>query len=685
MADRESEYKRLRKYLNKVIRGKNTDAILRSVASGPAHLVNNIEAVNDSLYIVTASQKYLDSRLGDKGVVRPPEVGLSDEVFREIGIEITNRKQVRDLVHQLLRILYGEVFTRATSASEEVENFSLEDGDNLIMSFDDAEPVEIAFNSSQFQNINNATAQEVADAITKSIKKVGGNGAAFARQDDGVTRVVLISFTDGPSSSVKVLGGKAQNALKFDKIRPTAADATTQWTLTQEAGGAIRATWSGGANPSIGKVKAGDYVNIYGNNFSSENRGTFNVTEVKSGPVNEAYVEYENPEGIAEGGCSINPSINVTPALCSADGGVWSPPVVQGSDDAILFYNPITRTVISNLTYAAAFQTSPRTLEVFIPATTKVVRRNRAGAAHIYTHVPEKTQITFPSLAELQSGDSFLLNSFLNSTKYRVIYNIDDSIIDKNFSEKVLEININSSEDITASDIAAKTYNRINDIYNFSCNNNQDGSIEITNTTGGNSFDVESINMPPSFLVDVIIQGTNVVSNEGQVGPYSYDTTVGYTIGEQAALTTEELDASSDKILFVDNSTQFPDEQGDLIIGFGTSHQEGPVPYISRPSNQTLRINPSYEFKQKHPKGTDVTLIAEKKPANPNKDGSDYPFYLTDSVAGRIYAQDLIQEITATGIVVVFYVLYPNDIGLGNWGDEENSEKYYIWGTEEDL
>ena len=280
MADRESEYKRLRKYLNKVIRGKNTDAILRSVASGPAHLVNNVEAVNDSLYIVTARERYLDSRLGDRGVVRPPEVGLSDEVFREIGIEITNRKQVRDLVHQLLRILYGEVFTRATSASEEVENFSLEDGDNLIMSFDDAEPVEIAFSSSQFQNINDATAQEVADAITKSIKKVGGNGAAFARQDDGVTRVVLISFTDGPSSSVKVLGGKAQNALKFDKIRPTAADATTQWTLTQEAGGVIRASWSGGANPSIGKVKAGDYVNIYGNNFSSENLSTWILEDI---------------------------------------------------------------------------------------------------------------------------------------------------------------------------------------------------------------------------------------------------------------------------------------------------------------------------------------------------------------------------------------------------------------------
>ncbi len=154
MANREDEYAKLRKFLNKAIRGPNTDAVLRSVASGPAHLVNNIEAVNDSLYIVTAQERFLDQRLGDKGVVRPSDVGLSDEVFREIGIEITNRKQVRDLVHQLLRILYGEIFTRATSASSETETFFLEDGDTLIVSFDGQAPVELVFASSQFTNIN---------------------------------------------------------------------------------------------------------------------------------------------------------------------------------------------------------------------------------------------------------------------------------------------------------------------------------------------------------------------------------------------------------------------------------------------------------------------------------------------------------------------------------------------------
>ena len=218
MANKEDEYKKLRAYLNKSIRGANTDAILKALSTGPVHLINNVEAVNDSLYIVSAKEKFLDQRLGDKGVVRPPEVGLSDEVFREIGIEITTRKQVRDLVHQLLRILYGEIFTRATSPSFEVENYTLENGDNLILLFDDSEPVEIVFTSGQFQNINSATAQEVADAITKSIRKAGKTGAAFSREENGANKVVLISSTDGPSSSVRVLGGKAQNVLKFDLI-----------------------------------------------------------------------------------------------------------------------------------------------------------------------------------------------------------------------------------------------------------------------------------------------------------------------------------------------------------------------------------------------------------------------------------------------------------------------------------
>jgi hypothetical protein len=534
--NRDEQYKILRAYLNPAIRGEKTDAILKAAASGPVHLIDNVEAVNDSLYVVTAKERYLDERLGGKGIIRPAEVGLSDEVFREIGIEVSARKQVRDLIHQLLRIMYGEIYTRATSPASEIETYNLDDGDTLIIQFDDTTPIEVIFQSSQFQNINTATAQEVADAITKYIRKLGRAGSAFASDNGAGAIVTLISDSDGPSSSVRVLGGKAQNVLKFDEIRPTSADFSTQWTLTQVAGGSIRATWTGGADPSVGKVRKGDYVNIYGTAFNTANRGTFTVSAVQGGLVGGAFVEFENPNGIAE-------------------------TTVQGSNDAILFYNPKRRILTSNLRYAAAYQTEPRTLEIFIPATTKVTRRSRIGAAYL--------------------------------------------------------------------------------------------------SDGGPSTDE-------------------------QYGPYIYDIEKPFVVGETATSTLNQLDASSISIIDVADASSFPDDQGKLVFGFGTSHEEGPVPYIARPSSSSIRLNPAYKFKKTHPVGTDVCLIIQDYPVEPAKDGSDYAFYVTDSVAGRIYAQQLIKEVAATGIRIIFYILYPGDEGLGKWATP-TTEKYYIWGTEDDL
>jgi len=197
---------RLRKYLNPSIQGENTEAILEALAHGPSHLITNVEAVYDMLYVVSAKGTYLDERMSDRDITRPENVGLSDDVFREIGIEISNRKQIRDLVQQLLRISYGEEFTRATSSANEIEPYNLQDGDVLLLEFDDQEEIEVVFLTDQFQSINFATAQEVADVITKTIRRVGRTGSAVPKDEGLGNFVQLISETDGPSSSVSVTG-----------------------------------------------------------------------------------------------------------------------------------------------------------------------------------------------------------------------------------------------------------------------------------------------------------------------------------------------------------------------------------------------------------------------------------------------------------------------------------------------
>lgn len=534
MSNDEKEYKRLRSYLNNAIRGKNTDALLYSLAKGSLHLINNVEAVNDNLYIVKAEDKYLDSRLGDREIVRPDNVGLSDEVFRKLGIQIVNRKQVRDLILQILEVIYGEELTRASMFSQELEPYQLEDLDALKVSFDDEQEIEIVFRSSDFTNINAATAQEVADSITKQIRKLGRKGAAFAKDDGLGPYVVLISGTSGPSSSIRVMGGKSNNKLKFPSIRPTTGQPSTQWTFSLEAGGVVRATWTGGSSPSVGKVRSGDYVNIYGTAFNLNNRGTFTVTKVVGGLVGDAYVEFVNPNGVSE-------------------------IITQGDIEGMLFFNPSRRTLSSNVTFSTAYQTEERLLEIFLPAVTKVVKRERIGASYI-----------------LESGSA------------------------------------------TATE---------------------------------------------------------------EYGPYLWDLSKGYVIGSEECFTAQKIDSNLGLVLSVDDSTQFPDSTGFLIFGFGTQKEEGPVPYIGRPSSNTLLISPSYKFKYAHDIGTNVSSVSLFSTYDPAVDGTDFPLYLTDVVSGRLYARELIDLVAATGITVSITILYPSDEGLSKW-KTENSDKKYVWGPD---
>lgn len=533
--DKTAAIARLKAYLGPTIRGPNSDAIIESLSSGAVHMINNVEAVNDMLYIVKAQGRYLDSRLSDYEITRPDEVGLSDEVFRDIGIQVANRKQVRNLIGNILRVMYGEDFTRARAISTQFEPYSLQDGDSIIIRYDDSDPLEIIFKSSQFASIAAATAQEVADVITKEVRKLGLSGAAVAKDDGMGGYVQIISETDGPASSVAILGGRAQNELKFEQIRPTSGQPNTQWKLEAGASGNVRATWTGGPDPSVGKIRKGDYVNIYGAAFNINNRGTFAVTKVQGGLINDAYVEFENPNGV-----------NQT--------------TLQGSIDGMLFYYPLRTTIISQKNYAALYQTESRLLEIFIPATTRVVRRERIGSAHLQ-----------------ESGPSV----------------------------------------------------------------------------------------------------------NGDYGPYCFDTSKGYLIGGEECNIIQEVNSSTSMVIQVDSSATMPDSPGELIFGFGTSNEEGPVPYIARPSSNTLLIDPSYRFKNVHSTGTNISLVALGHAYEPASDGTDYQFYETDIVSGRIYAQDLINMVVATGINVVITVLYPNPIGLEKWNSTDQASKdtwQRVWG-----
>lgn len=625
----EQELKRLRSYLNPYIKGPNVTAVLEALAAGSSSfLINNAAAVNDQLYITTASGDYLDQRLADFGIIRPPQVGLSDEIFRQIGIQVKNRKQVRDLINNLLSAIFGDDLVRASSKSNMFEPYNLSDGDTLIINFDEANTTTITFKTSQFQNIAAASAQEVADAITTSLRSFGLKGAAVLVNDGNGNLVELISDTIGPASSVTVKGGSAQNELQFDATVPAGGNASTQWTLSLQPGGIVRFTWTGGANPQIGKVAIGNYVNIFGGGFAaSTNEGSYTIVAAVGGVVGTSYFEVENPLG--------------TSGL-----------VTQGADDAILFYNPIRKTLHSLRSYAAVYQTQPRILQIFIPVSTKATRRGRIGSAHL--HDPPHIEFLFN--ANPDSGDLFSItttNTLIAGTDFVI-----EATIQKTIENMVTVINNNIvGVDAVAGDTLSKL-TVYQDIPSLTLTGTYTGSEPIT-TSG--------------LLGDIVSVQPN------QLGPYMYDTSQTFTVSHIGTTLEQDFDGTSARVFQVKDASQFPDTQGLLVFGYGTEEQEGPVPYIGRPSNNSLLISPAYTINTTHLFGTQVTLVSQNAPPTISKDGLDYPFYITDVVSGRIYAQDLISSVAATGISIVFTILYPNDIGLGKWGTQF-TENPIIWG-----
>lgn len=619
--------KRLRQYLNPYIKGPTVDAVLEALATGnAAYLIDNVRAVNDQLYIATAAGRYLDEVLAAHGITRPPAVGLSDDVFRQIGIEVKNRKQVRDLINNLLNAIFGDEYVRASNDARAFEPYNLQDGDTLIINFDDHVTIPIEFNTGEFANIAAATAQEVADAITKELRRLGYAGTAIRKDDGNGPYVEILSDTIGPASSVTILGGRAQNELRFDSPVAAGGNMSTQWTLSLQPGGVIRYTWTGGANPQLGKLTAGNYVNVFGGGFAaSTNEGSYTITEAAGGPVGVSYFEVVNPLGTS---------------------GV----IVQGTDDAIMFYNPVRKTLASRLSYAAVYQPTARLLQIFLPAATKVIRRGREGSAHLH----EPPMVSFELNAQPNTNDTFQLTTTALIQETANFVN----------GATVVETVQNMAAAINSTYPLLKAYANKN-VLNVFVN---DATATMVGTYSGAA--AISASGP---LGDMASLAPN------QPGPYMFDTTQPFTVSNIGTTLNQNLDGTMPRVIQVADASQFPDEQGNIILGYGTQTQEGPIPYIARPSNTTLLISPAYNVKKSHPNGTDVALVSAKSSPDISRDGLDYPFYITDVVSGRIYAQDLINSVAASGINIVFTILYPNDIGLGKWGTQY-SENPVIWG-----
>jgi hypothetical protein len=154
--------------------------------------------------------------------------------------------------------------------------------------------------------------------------------------------------------------------------------------------------------------------------------------------------------------------------------------------------------------------------------------------------------------------------------------------------------------------------------------------------------------------------------NPDYIGTYIYDpsgTTQKVTVTKSYAILDQTtLMGQTENLLKASYIDPDMPSSGQIVFGYGNIDEEGPVSYraINRGTENQILVDPSYKFKKTHKPGEYIRHVAAAQPYVPTISGTDYPFYLTGTVAARETLFKLINMLVAAGIFVEQNVILPS-------------------------
>lgn len=167
-------------------------------------------AVYDQLFLVSAEGKYLDQRASEEGgYTRPELVGFTDDVFRDLVIQLSTRQLTLNAFLRILEIYFGLDVVRAHVRTTAAEPFNIPDGSEQVFNVDGIGPFTVVLHAADFTNAAQATAIETAIALNRGFATVGVKVLAlpFADFQTGLTYLTVYTNSRGLKGSIEAVSG----------------------------------------------------------------------------------------------------------------------------------------------------------------------------------------------------------------------------------------------------------------------------------------------------------------------------------------------------------------------------------------------------------------------------------------------------------------------------------------------
>jgi hypothetical protein len=151
------------------------------------------------------------------------------------------------------------------------------------------------------------------------------------------------------------------------------------------------------------------------------------------------------------------------------------------------------------------------------------------------------------------------------------------------------------------------------------------------------------------------------ISNTTYTNSYTFDPSVTtfLTTKRRAKLNTSIVQGKVYPVINLDDTSDIPNARGYLVFSFGRGDQEVPVPYVGRPSNNSLLLDPTYVFEKTHDVGTIVNYVSQIVPYDPRDNGQDYAVYITGAERALQEVEEILQQIKTLGTVIRFEIQRP--------------------------